>query len=78
LLALLILIWILWHAGMWPLIRIVELSDRMVLGDYALKLEPTGTPLVRRVGRAFNHLLAELDRHRIPPGVPHRRATDRR
>jgi hypothetical protein len=50
----------------------------MVLGDYALKLEPTGTPLVRRVGQAFNHLLAELDRHRIPPGVPHRRATDRR
>jgi HAMP domain-containing protein len=78
LVVLLILIAVLWGSVLKPLIRIAELSERTMRGDYALEMKPAGIGLVRRIGVAFNHLLNELDGYRVSPGTPRRRATDRR
>jgi len=75
---LMILLAILWRSVLRPLIRIAELSERTMRGDYALEMKPAGIGLVRRIGEAFNHLLNELDGYRVAPGTPRRRATDRR
>jgi hypothetical protein len=55
---------------------IALLSARARRCDFALELKPEGFAMVRRVADLINYLLRELDRHRVPHGVPRRRATD--
>jgi hypothetical protein len=65
-----------WRRGLAPLAAVGNLSERARHGDFALELKPEGFAVVRRVADLINYLLRELDRHRVPHGVPRRRATD--
>jgi hypothetical protein len=67
-----------WKRGVAPLVAIANLSERAMHGDFALELKPEGFALIRHLGNLLNYLLKELDRHRVPHGVPRRRATDTR
>jgi len=67
-----------WRNGVVPLTDIANLSERATHGDFALEVKPQGFALIRRLGNLLNFLLRELDRHRVPHGVPRRRSTDNR
>jgi Double sensory domain of two-component sensor kinase len=67
-----------WRRFIHPLTAVAEMSERAARGDYALQTNVTGSPLVRRLASAVNALLSGLDRHRVAPGTPRRRATDQR
>jgi hypothetical protein len=77
-LLILILSAILWRRGVVPLTAMTDLSARAARGDFALELKPGGFAVMRRVADFVNYLLRELDRHRVPHGVPKRRSTDHR
>ena len=68
---------ILWRRALVPLTAMTDLSARAARGDFALELKPRGFAVMRRVADFVNYLLRELDRHRVPHGVPRRRSTDR-
>ncbi len=78
LLVLSIVLLFLWRRALAPLAAMTELSELARRGDFALQLKPQGFDLVRRVADLINYLLRELDRHRVPHGVPRRRVTDTR
>jgi hypothetical protein len=65
-----------WRNGVAPLTDIANLSERATHGDFALEVKPQGFVLIRRLGTLLNFLLRELDRYRVPHGVPRRRSTD--
>lgn len=65
-----------WLRTVKPLAGLDDLVQRVQRGDYALHGAESGSPLARSTVRAVNALLAELARHRVPPGSPRRRATD--
>jgi len=78
LLVLSIVFLVLWRRALAPLSAMADLSELARRGDFALQLKPQGLDVVRRIADLINYLLRELDRHRVPHGVPRRRATDTR
>jgi hypothetical protein len=72
-----LLLLIAWRGAVSPLLAMDALAARAAHGDHALQLRVRGFGPVRRIAASCNRLLQELDRYRVPPGVPRRRATDR-
>jgi len=77
-LLLLVLLLLLWRRVLRPLAIMDEFAARAMRGDHALELRLMGTGSIQRIAAAFNQILKELTRFRVAPGIPHRRATDRR
>lgn len=67
-----------WRGTLGPIVAITGLAERAQRGDFALTFKAPGAGIAARLATALNQILAHLDRHRIPPGVPRRRATDSR
>jgi hypothetical protein len=65
-----------WLRTVKPITLLDQLARRAQHGDYALHGAETGSTSARAAGRVVNALLAELARHRVPPGSPRRRASD--
>lgn len=74
----LLLLVVVWRGAVSPLMAMDALAARAAHGDHALQLRARGFGPIRRIAASCNQLLQELDRYRVPPGVPRRRATDRR
>jgi HAMP domain-containing protein len=73
-----IALFLIWRSVVRPLTALDAFATRAISGDHALEIKPAGIGMTARIGSAFNHLLRDLDRHRVAPGAPRRRATDRK
>lgn len=75
-----VLVWLglltLWLRATRPLARLYVLAERSLLGDHALDFRVKATPTIACIGECLNDLALRLDRYRVPPGTPRRRATD--
>lgn len=67
-----------WLRTLGPLATLTDLAERAGRGDYALKVPEPRSPMMGRLARSIGQLFEILDRHRVPPGTPRRRATDSR
>ncbi len=65
-----------WLRAARPLARLYALSEQSLRGDHALDYRVKAAPSIARIGECLNDLALRLDRYRVPPGTPHRRATD--
>ena len=60
-----------------PLDHLAYLSMLAEKGDHALEFKMKANGAVGRLASAFNYLMRELGRYRVPGGTPMRRVTDR-
>ena len=77
-LAMAVLLWIHWRRTLGPISAMTQLAERAQRGDYALNFKAPGSGIAARLANALNRILGQLDRYRVPPGTPRRRATDNR
>ena len=77
-LAMAVLLWIHWRRTLGPISAMTLLAERAQRGDYALNFKAPGGGIASRLANALNRILGQLDRYRVPPGTPRRRATDSR
>lgn len=69
--------WI-WLRAARPLAHLATLSEQALQGDRALDFRIRAMPSIARIAHCLNDFSLRLDRFRVLPGTPHRRATDPR
>lgn len=66
----------LWLRAARPLARLATLCEQALQGDRALDFRTRAMPAIARVAQCLNDFSLRLDRYRVLPGTPRRRATD--
>jgi hypothetical protein len=71
----LLLCW-LWLRAVRPLTHLAALAERALAGDHALNFTVKAMPTIARIADGLNWFSTRLERYRVLPGSPRRRATD--